>query len=164
LPKSPYGSSLAHCLDAHTAAKQITCDITYLDPPYNQHSYRGNYHIWETLVCNDKPDVYGRANKRTDCRTKKSPFNKKVTCKQALKEIIDSLSSSCVVISFNDEGFISREEMEDMLNGFGQVKTFEVDYKRYVGAQIGIYNKNGVKVGDIKKLRNKEFLYVMNRS
>jgi len=25
-------------------------DIAYLDPPYNQHRYFTNYHIWETLV------------------------------------------------------------------------------------------------------------------
>ena len=25
-------------------------DLAYLDPPYNQHRYFTNYHVWETLV------------------------------------------------------------------------------------------------------------------
>jgi adenine-specific DNA-methyltransferase len=25
-------------------------DLFYMDPPYNQHRYFTNYHIWETLV------------------------------------------------------------------------------------------------------------------
>ncbi len=28
-------------------------DLAYLDPPYNQHRYEANYHIWETLVAWD---------------------------------------------------------------------------------------------------------------
>ena len=31
-------------------------DLMYLDPPYNQHRYFTNYHIWETLVRWDAPE------------------------------------------------------------------------------------------------------------
>ncbi|MCA9713060.1 MAG: DNA adenine methylase, partial [Myxococcales bacterium] len=34
-------------------------DLAYLDPPYNQHRYFTNYHIWETLVAWDAPAHYG---------------------------------------------------------------------------------------------------------
>ena len=49
----------------------------------NQHSYRGNYHIWETLVRWDKPEVYGTACKRVDCRSYQSPFNSKRRFREA---------------------------------------------------------------------------------
>lgn len=160
--RSPFGECKAHCLEAHEAAKKITCDVAYLDPPYNQHSYRGNYHIWETLVLNDNPELYGRAQKRIDCQSKKSVFNSKRSFYNSLKDTLESLNTKNIVLSFNDEGFISREEVEDLLSNFGQVKTEEIDYKRYIGAQIGIYNFDGKKVGNVKKLRNKEFLYVVN--
>lgn len=163
-PQSLYGSSKAHCLDALLAAQTIPCDVTYLDPPYNQHSYRGNYHIWETLVRNDNPEVYGCAHKRTDCKTTKSSFNSKTKFKDTLEAVLHSLTSPYIVLSFSDEGFISRVEIEHILSKLGSVQTFGVDYKRYVGAQIGIYNPQGVKVGDVKKLYNKEFLYVVNRA
>ena len=43
----------------------------------------------------------------------------------------------------------------------GYVNTLEVDFKRYVGAQIGIYNPDGEKVGRVSHLRNKEVLFVV---
>jgi adenine-specific DNA-methyltransferase len=52
-------------------------DLTYIDPPYNQHSYFGNYHIWETLMRNDAPEAYGVARKRIDTRENRSAFNSK---------------------------------------------------------------------------------------
>ena len=46
-------------LDAVEAALRVEADIAYIDPPYNQHSYMGNYHVWESLVRWDKPETYG---------------------------------------------------------------------------------------------------------
>src|SRR5664279_1988537 len=43
-------------------------DLAYLDPPYNQHRYFTNYHVWETLVRWDEPEPYGIACKRIDSR------------------------------------------------------------------------------------------------
>lgn len=161
-PKSLHGPGAAYCLDALDAGSKIKCDVVYLDPPYNQHSYRGNYHIWETLVRNDYPEVYGRAQKRLDCREEKSDFNSKRRFKETLSMLLTNMNSKKWLISFNDEGFINRDDLELLLNNFGSVKVQEIDYKRYVGAQIGIYNQKGLKVGHVKKLRNKELLYIVN--
>ena len=43
------GSGETSQMDAKDFASQYKADAAYLDPPYNQHSYLGNYHIWETL-------------------------------------------------------------------------------------------------------------------
>lgn len=161
-PKSPHGPCYAHALEAKDAAAKIVTDVAYLDPPYNQHSYRGNYHIWETLVRHDYPSLYGRAKKRIDCQSIKSGFNSKRNFQQSFKDVLDNLQTKNIVLSFSDEGFINREEIEKILSTLGPVKTEAIDYKRYVGAQIGIYNFKGHKVGSVKKLRNKEFLYIVN--
>lgn len=161
--QAPGGHSKAYCLEAQQAAA-LPCDVAYLDPPYNQHSYRGNYHIWETLVLNDQPDLYGTALKRRDCQTVKSSFNSKRCFNQSLLGVLRNLSTKNIVLSFSDEGFINKEEIENLLSHFGTVTTLDIDYKRYVGAQIGIYNHNGKKVGKIKKLRNKEYLYIVNKN
>lgn len=153
----------AYCLDAIEAAKTIKCDLAYLDPPYNQHSYRSNYHIWETLVKWDSPSMYGQVQKRMDCREIKSDFNSKKKFKLTLETLIKSLQTKYLVLSFSNEGFINKEELENMLKQWGNVKVFSVEYKRYVGAQIGIYNQKGLKVGNVKNLRNQEFLYVARR-
>src|SRR5262249_15249931 len=51
--------------DANQVAAELGgVELAYLDPPYNQHSYAGNYHVWETIVRNDQPEHYGVACKR----------------------------------------------------------------------------------------------------
>jgi len=50
-----------------------------------------------------------------------------------------------------------------MLGDYGKVLSAEFDFKRYVGAQIGIYNPQGVKVGKVDHLRNKEYVFVVTR-
>ncbi len=61
-------------------------DLAYIDPPYNQHRYFTNYHVWETLVAWDAPEHYGVACKRIDARdpSTRSPFNSKRTMPAAL--------------------------------------------------------------------------------
>ena len=155
------GACQAYQMEALKAAQSIKADLAYLDPPYNQHKYLGNYHIWESLVLWDKPEVYGIACKRVDCRTRKSIFNSKPQFHQAMKDVVDALSSSYLVVSFNNEGYITRQDMEEMLSNKGVVQTLTVDYKRYVGAQIGIHNQKGQRVGEVSHLENKEFIFVV---
>jgi adenine-specific DNA-methyltransferase len=161
LPKARLGEGQAHRLEAIDAAKALEADVVYLDPPYNQHSYRGNYHIWETLMLWDKPELYGRAAKRVDCKTVKSKFNSKTQFMKAFTDVVSALSSKVIVISFNNEGFITRADMETFLRQMGKVTTRTIDYKRYVGAQIGIYNPKGKVVGAVSHLRNEEYLYTL---
>jgi adenine-specific DNA-methyltransferase len=161
VPRAPAGKSEAHQLDALAAAQTLTADVAYLDPPYNQHSYLSNYHVWESLVLWDQPEVYGIACKRVDCRTRKSPYNSKRKFHAALAELIEAVQAKVLLVSFNNEGYIEREQMEAMLSTRGRVTVLSHDYKRYVGAQIGIYNPSGEKVGAVSHLRNLEYLYVV---
>ncbi len=161
-PRSIHGPSKAYCLDALEAAEKLTGDVIYLDPPYNQHNYRRNYHIWETLALWDKPETYGIATKRIDCKTHTSAFNSKTQFIHAFTQLISALKAKTLIVSFNNEGFISRTEMESLLSQKGEVSVQTIDYKRYVGAQIGIYNPSGQRVGEVSHLRNKEYLYTVN--
>lgn len=141
-------------------------DLMYLDPPYNQHRYFTNYHIWETLVRWDKPEVYGVACKRVDAREEetKSVFNKKREMKDAFFALLAraALKAGALVVSYNNEAWISSEEMLECLGslGYEDVLALDFDYKRYVGAQIGVYNSAGKKVGNPTHLRNLEHVFV----
>ncbi|GJM22028.1 MAG: restriction endonuclease subunit M [Planctomycetota bacterium] len=167
LPRATHGKGEAHELDAQQAARTLVADVAYLDPPYNQHSYLGNYHVWESLVRWDQPEVYGVACKRVDCRDRRSAFNSKPRSADAFRQVIDALRARTVIVSFNDEGYLARDELERTLStlwqGAAHVDVFENDSKRYVGAQIGIHSPSGEKVGTVGRLRNKELLYVATR-
>ena len=133
-------------------------DVAYLDPPYNQHSYAGNYHVWDTLVAWDAPEAYGVARKRVDVRGNPSPFNRKGAIAEALAQVVRDVKARLVVISYNDESYLSLGDLRDMCSGREAVRAVAFDYKRYVGAQIGIYNPAGLKTGEVGHLRNLEYL------
>ena len=137
-------------------------DLAYLDPPYNQHRYFSNYHIWESLVRWDKPDTYGIANKRLDARDAemKSPFNSKKTMSKALAQLVDDLKCDTMVLSYNNESWLSRDDLMDIASKRGHVEILDFDFKRYVGSQIGVFNKAGERVGSPGAKRNIEHIVI----
>jgi len=160
-------------------------DLAYLDPPYNQHRYFTNYHVWETLVAWDAPEAYGVARKRVDARdaSTHSAFNSKRTMPAALASVVQSVDCGLLVLSYNDESWLDLDELEAMCSiqsprkgtggrdGAGrtgasrrakrrEVATLAFDSTRYVGARIGIFDPSGRKVGRVSHLSNQELLVI----
>jgi adenine-specific DNA-methyltransferase len=151
--------------DAHelaTTGRLGSFALAYLDPPYNQHRYFTNYHVWETLVAWDAPAHYGIACKRADARdpSTKSVFNSRRTMPAALGDVVASLDCELLVLSYNDEAWLDRDELESMCRPRGAVATLAFDHARYVGARIGIHDPSGRKVGVVSHVRNTEYLVV----
>jgi adenine-specific DNA-methyltransferase len=145
-------------------------DLAYLDPPYNQHRYFTNYHVWETLVAWDEPEAYGVARKRLDARdpSTRSAFNSKRTMPAALASVLAQVDCDLLVLSYNDESWLGVEELEALCagpdashrSGSREVATLAFDSARYVGARIGIYDPSGRKVGRVGPLSNQELLVI----
>ena len=165
LPDLLPGNGKSVCGDALSVADALPpVDLAYLDPPYNQHRYFTNYHVWESLVRWDKPPHYGVACKRIDSRDEatRSLFNSRRTMPHALRSVINGVKARVVIVSYNDESWVTPEQIMEWLReaGHADVRMLGFDYKRYVGAQIGIHNPAGVKVGTVSHLRNTEHLFV----
>jgi adenine-specific DNA-methyltransferase len=144
-------------------------DLAYLDPPYNQHRYFTNYHVWETLVAWDAPEAYGVARKRIDARdpATHSVFNSKRTMPDALASVVAAVDCDLLVLSYNDEAWLALDELEAMCaqpgpagRGPRAVATLAFDSARYVGARIGIFDPSGRKVGRVSHVSNQELLVV----
>jgi adenine-specific DNA-methyltransferase len=136
-------------------------DVAYLDPPYNQHRYFTNYHVWETLVAWDAPEHYGIACKRVDARdaSTKSVFNDRRAMPAALLGLVRDVDAELLVVSYNNESWVAIDDLEQACRARGgAVATLAFDSKRYVGAQIGIHNPAGEKVGRVSHLRNVEYV------
>ena len=163
IPELLSGTGTALRCDARAAVRDLSeVDLAYLDPPYNQHRYFTNYHVWETLVAWDSPPAYGVARKRIDCRddATKSVFNRKREMPGALREVVASVRASTVVLSYNDESWIELPDLVDMMSARGEVAILAFDSKRYVGAQIGVHAPSGERVGDVSHLRNTEYVLI----
>jgi adenine-specific DNA-methyltransferase len=162
-------------------------DLAYLDPPYNQHRYFTNYHVWETLVAWDAPEAYGVARKRLDARdpSTHSVFNSKRTMPAALASVVQSVDCDLLVLSYNNESWLGLDELEAMCasrvgsggrggrggrgrrgggGGENEVATLAFDSARYVGARIGIFDPSGRKVGRVGHLSNQELLVIAGES
>ena len=161
LPAAAAGPGEAFGLDALEAAARLEGDVAYIDPPYNQHSYLGNYHVWESLVRWDRPEVYGIACKRVDCRERRSDFNVRGRFGAAMEALVESVRAPVLIVSASDESWLAGEQLAALLARRGAVTMLESEQRRYVGAQIGIYNPRGEKVGRVGRLRNRERLYVV---
>jgi adenine-specific DNA-methyltransferase len=137
-------------------------DLAYLDPPYNQHRYDSNYHVWETIVAWDAPAHYGVACKREDLRdpSLKSAFNGRRSMPPALAQVIAAVEAEVVLLSYNNESWLSFDELISLCAGRGYVEVLAFDSARYVGARIGIHNPTGRKVGSVSHLRNTEYVVV----
>ena len=161
VPDGPVGTAVR--ADAGEAVRHLPpVELAYLDPPYNQHRYTANYHVWETIVAWDAPAHYGVACKRVDLRDPvgRSAFNERGRIAGALASCVKLVDAAVVVVSYNDEAWVSLEELVEMCSIRGPVTVLSFDSRRYVGATIGIHDPSGKKVGTVSHTRNTEYVLV----
>jgi adenine-specific DNA-methyltransferase len=75
--------------------------------------------------------------------------------------VVEKVKAPNLIVSFNDEGYLSRADLVEMLSARGHVQVLEIAHPRYIGARIGIHNPKGEKVGVVGRLRNVEHLFVV---
>ncbi len=78
----------------------------------------------------------------------------------ALAAAIAGVDAEVVIVSYNDESWVTLAELKDMCSVHGDVVALAFDSKRYVGAQIGIHNPTGERVGEVSHTRNLEYVLV----
>jgi adenine-specific DNA-methyltransferase len=78
----------------------------------------------------------------------------------ALGKLISNLDTKTLILSYNNESWLSRRELTDMCSGFESVQILDFDSKRYVGAKIGGYNQAGELVGKPGASRNLEHIVI----
>lgn len=121
--------------DAVELGKELSgFDIVYLDPPYNQHPYGSNYFMLNVIL---KNKISGDVSKVSGITKdwNRSDFNRETKALESMEEIIKNLDSRFVVVSYNSEGFISFDEMTDMLERYGSLETVEIKYNTFRGSR-----------------------------
>ena len=71
----------------------------------------------------------------------KSSYNKKGEALTTFNTLISDIDSKYLIISYNNEGFISYDEMFDMLSKYGDVKCKEIQYNTFRGCK-NLKNRN----------------------
>ncbi|NLK66864.1 MAG: DNA adenine methylase [Campylobacteraceae bacterium] len=120
--------------DASLLAKSIDTDICYIDPPYNQHPYGSNYFMLNLIAEYKKPTEISEVSGITK-EWNRSVFNQKRNAKDALFEIVNDLNSKFILISYNSEGFITKDEFLKGLSKFGKVEVIKQKYNAFRGSR-----------------------------
>ena len=121
--------------DTNKVASQIKgLDLAYIDPPYNQHPYGSNYFMLNLLVHYKRPDKVSRVS-GIPSDWKRSGYNVRTKSLPLLEELLHNINARFLLISFNNEGFISPDEMRAMLQKIGTVDEFSVRYNTFRGSR-----------------------------
>ncbi|MGE0711567.1 MAG: DNA adenine methylase [Planctomycetota bacterium] len=127
--------------DANRLVRRLKVDVLYLDPPYNQRQYAKNYHVLEVLAELHRVEdlrayeagIYGKTGLRafedrlsSYCR--KRQRRDAPSCAQAFADLVASARAEHVVVSYNEEGILSREEIGEALARAAGTSSY--DYER----------------------------------
>lgn len=116
--------------DGAALLRRISGDILYIDPPYNERQYLPNYHVLETAAKYDFPALRGVTGQRP-CELQRSLFCSKRTAAGAFDELLEAASFKHIILSYNTDGIMSLDEIEETMKKHGVPSTFEVNYIPY---------------------------------
>lgn len=137
--------------DANELVKKLDLvDLIYMDPPYNQHPYGSNYFMLNLI---DKYEIPKEISKVSGIPKdwNRSKFNQSREALKAFENLCKNAKAKYLLISFNNEGFIKKEEMINMLSKIGKVTIMEKKYNTFRGSR----NLNN------RDIHVKEFLYLV---
>ncbi len=131
------GDAVIHNIDANKLVRSITCDIAYVDPPYNARQYVNFYHVLENLIRWNKPKEFEGASMKFKRDELKSEYSR-AKAPQVFKDLIDNLQAKIIVVSYNNtysakssasNNKITEEQLIGTLSSKGKVTRKEMAHK-----------------------------------
>lgn len=133
-------------VDANQLAKEISCDIVYIDPPYNSRQYSRFYHILENITKWEKPELFGIA-----CKPKAENMSEycRSSATKTFEELIDSLKCKYIVVSYSNtynskssssKNKITLRDIQSILESKGTVSIFEKEHQYFNAGKTTLPN------------------------
>jgi len=145
--------------DANRLVRKISCDVLYIDPPYNSRQYSDTYHLLENLAVWGKPKVYGKAKKMKRTHLKSNYCLKGAL--DAFKDLIENTRCAHILVSYNNTGEskhgrsnarIKDKDILTILKTKGESQIFEREYQAFTaGRSITNNHKERIFYCKVKK-------------
>jgi adenine-specific DNA-methyltransferase len=164
--------------DIFDSLAETDCELAYFDPPYGSNNekmppsrvrYASYYHVWASIIKNDKPKLFGKASRREDTSDKVAnsvfeEFRKNDTGKfiavEAIERMIRETPCQWIILSYSSGGRATAGELNQAIQDSGRlVETVEVDYKKNVMAEMKWTNE---WLREAEK-PNREFLFLIEK-
>lgn len=138
--------------DANSLINKIEGDVLYLDPPYNARQYGSNYHLLNTIA---KYDVF-IPNGKTGLRNyERSFYCQKPKVAEFFEHLIKKANFRYIFLSYNNEGLMSKSEIEKIMSKFGRYDLTSTEYQRFKADKTE--NRNYKAVGTL------EYLHILEK-
>jgi len=142
----------AYQRDANDLVRRLEVDVLYVDPPYNHRQYVKNYHVLEVLAelhtvedpAEYEAGIYGKtglrpfADRLSDYCRRGGGERGRSACEVAFRDLVAAARAEHVVVSYSEEGILSREAIGDALAAAAGAASFdygrnfrEVRHKRF---------------------------------
>jgi adenine-specific DNA-methyltransferase len=110
-------------------------DITYIDPPYNQHPYGSNYFMLNAIAkCKCPEEISKVSGIPKDWN--RSIYNKRVEGVMQLLKDIENVDSKYVLLSYSSEAYLPIKDMVAELAKIGLITNLqEIDYNVFRGSR-----------------------------
>lgn len=137
--------------DANELVKKLDIvDLMYLDPPYNQHPYGSNYFMLNVINKYEEPKEVSQVS-GIPKDWNRSKFNQAKEAFNTFEKLCQDAKAKYLLISFNSDGFIKKQQMINMLSKIGKVTVMEKNYNTFRGSR----NLNN------RDIHVKEYLYLV---
>lgn len=165
--------------DVFSVLPEVSCGLAYYDPPYGSNNekmppsrvrYASYYHVWSTIIKNDRPKLFGKALRREDTSDKIAgsvfeDFQRNGTGRfivlEAIERLIKETPCPWIILSYSSGGRATANELNEIIKNNGElVETIEVDYRRNVMASMKWTNE-WLKDAEVP---NREFLFLMKKN
>ncbi len=147
-------NSLAQSPELYENLEDRKFDLVYMDPPYNQHPYGSNYFMLNLIADYKRPDTENISRVSGIPKNwNRSFYNKRKKAAETFRDLIKNIKARFIIVSFNSEGFIEKDEMESILKEFGSVKILESKYNAFRGSR-NLHNR---------KIHVSEYLFVLKK-
>ena len=140
-------------------------DIAYLDPPYTSMTYNTYYHLWESIVRWDKPEVALGTNRRIDRVKNSKEYDKNAesnfcntqNAEQSFINVFNNLKNKVryFILSYSSDSLVSKETLLHLCHTYGKTTSLEISHKRHIQSICGIGERT-TKAADVLK----EYLFI----
>ena len=123
--------------DANSLVRKIEWDIAFIDPPYNSRQYSRFYHVMETIIKRDKPELIGVAMKPKEENMSDYCRNK---APEVFSDLINNLKVKYIAVTYNNtynskssssKNKITLEEIKDILEKRWETTIYEHKYNAF---------------------------------
>lgn len=169
---------LVYQQDIFELIPHIQADLAYYDPPYGSANnkmppsrvrYAAYYHIWTTIIQNDKPALFGKNNRRIDSSDKLaySPFEDykkdedgQFIAAKSIDKLIKLTHAKYILFSYSSGGRVPINQLIQIFQTHTSILNIQkIDYKKNVMSNM----KWTEKWANDDNLIHQEYLFLLEK-